>query len=302
MFTQLLESYPGEAAALSSAFAWSIAVIFMRKGGLKVGSFSFNAFKASFAAVCFLLIFPFTGLDWFYPLPWQDWARLMISAVVGITIADWFYLMALRKLGAMLCAMLACFFPIFVMLCAWLMYGEVLPATAMVGTGIVLFAVLLATYKAENLTNEITRKDLYQGFLIGLAGELFMAIAIIMIRDIYRETPVFWVVSFRFLFAGFTLIPFVVYFAGRKNFWNTVLPEGARSYVLLGSFFGPFLATIFWFLGYKYALAGVAATLNKLSTFFIFILAAVFLKEPVTVRRVLAIILAFAGAMLVTKS
>lgn len=302
MFSQILAQYTGELAALFSAFSWSIAVICMRIGGLRVGSFAFNAFKASFAGVCFLIVYPFTGLDWVYPLEWQDWVRMLVSAVFGISIADLLYLMALRRLGAMLTSMLACFFPIFVMLTAWILYGEVMPMMGLVGTGIVILAVLLCTYKEDNAVHGLSRKDLIQGFLIGVTGELFMAVAIIMIRDIYREVPVFWVVSVRFVFAGFTLIPFVLLSSGIKNFWGTVLPKGAKRFVLLGSFFGPFLATIFWFLGYKYALAGKAAALNKLSTFFIFILAAIFLKEPVTPRRVAAVVLAFLGALLVTHS
>lgn len=302
MLQELLQNYPGEIAALASAFAWSIAVICMRIGGLRVSSFAFNAFKASFAALCFLIVYPFTGLDWLYPLPWQDWVRLIVSAIFGISIADFFYLAALRKLGAMLCSMLACFFPIFVMLIAWILYGEVMPPFALFGTAIVILAVLLCVYRTENQVDEIPRKDLWQGFLIGVTGEFFMALAIIMIRDIYREVPVFWVISFRFLFAGLTLLPFVLLATGIEKFWETVLPKGARCYVLLGSFFGPFLATICWFLGYKYALAGKAATLNKLSTFFIFILAAIFLKEPVTLRRVAAVLLAFIGALIVTQA
>jgi drug/metabolite transporter (DMT)-like permease len=39
--------------------------------------------------------------------------------------------------------------------------------------------------------------------------------------------------------------------------------------------------------------------LNQLSNIFIFILAALVLKEPVTLRRLIAIILAFGGALLV---
>lgn len=300
--TQLLQTYPGEIAALGSALSWSVAVICMRIGGLRVGSFAFNAFKASFATVCFLIVFPWTGLDWNYTLSPYDWGRLLLSGFLGIAVADFLFLVALRKLGAMLCAMLACFFPIFVMLCAWVFYGEVMSGMALVGTGIVLFAVLLCSYKQNNPLTDLSARDLWLGFLVGVAGEFFMAIAIIMIRDIYRETPVFWVITVRFVFASIIILPFVLLSTGLKDFRRTVLPDGAKRYVVLGSFFGPFLATIFWFLGYKYALAGKAATLNKLSTFFIFILAALFLKEPVTPRRVVAVVLAFIGAILVSQS
>jgi drug/metabolite transporter (DMT)-like permease len=42
-----------------------------------------------------------------------------------------------------------------------------------------------------------------------------------------------------------------------------------------------------------------AALLNQLSTIFIFVLATIFLREALTTRRVIAIILACIGALLV---
>jgi drug/metabolite transporter (DMT)-like permease len=49
----------------------------------------------------------------------------------------------------------------------------------------------------------------------------------------------------------------------------------------------------------KYIDVSRAALLNQLSTIFIFVLAIVFLKEPVTPRRVGAILLALIGALCV---
>jgi drug/metabolite transporter (DMT)-like permease len=56
---------------------------------------------------------------------------------------------------------------------------------------------------------------------------------------------------------------------------------------------------ICWIGGMKHVEVSVATTLNQLSTIFIFVLAIVFLKEPLTWRRTLAIGLAFCGGLLV---
>ena len=137
----------------------------MRIGGLKVGSFEFNAFKASFAALCFLLIYPFLELDWYYELSHQEWARVVASSVFGIVVADLLYLVALRRLGAMLCALLACFFPVFVMFAAWLFYGELMPELAMLGALIVVGSVILCSFEPKRVEANISRKDLISGFL-----------------------------------------------------------------------------------------------------------------------------------------
>jgi drug/metabolite transporter (DMT)-like permease len=58
------------------------------------------------------------------------------------------------------------------------------------------------------------------------------------------------------------------------------------------------MAMLAWLAGFKYTLVSVAAILNQLSTIFTFILAAVFLKEPVTLPRLIAIVMAVCGALL----
>ena len=66
------------------------------------------------------------------------------------------------------------------------------------------------------------------------------------------------------------------------------------------SILGTFLSVIFWLLGYKYTLAGRAAIYNQLSTIFIIIMAAIFLKEAMTRRKWLAVTCALFGAVLVS--
>lgn len=62
---------------------------------------------------------------------------------------------------------------------------------------------------------------------------------------------------------------------------------------------GPFLATLCWCLGFKYNLAGRAAIYNQLSTVFIIVLAYFFLKERMTTRKFVGLLLAITGALFV---
>jgi drug/metabolite transporter (DMT)-like permease len=54
-----------------------------------------------------------------------------------------------------------------------------------------------------------------------------------------------------------------------------------------------------WIAGMKFTAAGSAAILNQTSTIYIILLARVFLKEPLTRRRLLACLLALSGALCV---
>jgi drug/metabolite transporter (DMT)-like permease len=72
--------------------------------------------------------------------------------------------------------------------------------------------------------------------------------------------------------------------------------------MIAGAFFGTFLSVIFWLSGFKYTLAGRAAIYNQLSTIFIILLAAIFLKEVMTKRKWFSVFLAMSGAIIVSVS
>ena len=57
---------------------------------------------------------------------------------------------------------------------------------------------------------------------------------------------------------------------------------------------------ILWLAGFKYTLAGRAAIYNQLSTVLIVIFARLFLSESLNTRKIIGILLAIFGALLVT--
>jgi len=66
-----------------------------------------------------------------------------------------------------------------------------------------------------------------------------------------------------------------------------------------GSVLGGYVALTLWIAGYKYTDASVASILNRTNTIFAMILAAIFLKEAFTRRKIVAVILAMGGIALV---
>ena len=69
--------------------------------------------------------------------------------------------------------------------------------------------------------------------------------------------------------------------------------------MITASFVGAYLAMFFWLAGMKFTQVSIAAALNQTSNIFVFIFAALFLREPITSRRTIGIILAVSGALLV---
>jgi drug/metabolite transporter (DMT)-like permease len=226
----------------------------------------------------------------------RDYGRLAVSAVLGITIADTMYAAALNRLGASLQALASCTYAPSMAAVGFLLFGEWLGPWEILGGSLVVAGVAVGM---RPTADEHTPRDLLIGVLLAAGAHIIMAVGILMVRDIFRETSVVWVSGYRFLvatisLAGLAMIrwPLRDVFMGftRPDTWKTMIPM---------SFFGPFLATIFWTAGFKHIPAGRAAIYNQLSTVFIIVLAVLLLKEQLTRRRVIAVTLAIAGAVLV---
>jgi drug/metabolite transporter (DMT)-like permease len=70
--------------------------------------------------------------------------------------------------------------------------------------------------------------------------------------------------------------------------------------MIIGSFLGSYLAMIVWLGGMKYTQVSTASALNQTTNIFIFIFAAIFLKEKITKQKTIGIVLAIVGAVMVT--
>lgn len=131
-------------------------------------------------------------------------------------------------------------------------------------------------------------------------GLLTMAVGIIMIKPVYDHVPLFSIITIRM--AAGVVGSFLVFglFPRRRmmlaELWNAPNKTLVISAFITSSYF----AVILWIAGYKYLQASVAAVLNQTSTIFTVILAVVILKEQLTVKKVLATLLATAGVIIIS--
>lgn len=289
----------GDFYAISSAFLWSLSMILMRVSGFQIPPLPLTFFKNCVALVCLAAILLWQGESWLVDIPRGACFRLVVSAILGISLADTMIAAALNRLGASLQALADCAYSPSVAFVGLLMFGEVLNTWELLGGALVISGVFVGAAMTAEVKNP---RDLWAGVALAASAHIIMAIGILMVRDVYREISVVWVTGFRFLIASLAMVLWAVIkypvslrqhlFAGfcRRDTWGTMIPM---------AIFGPFLATLFWVSGFKYLAAGRAAIYNQLSTVFIIILAYVFLKERFTVRKAIGTLLALLGSILV---
>jgi drug/metabolite transporter (DMT)-like permease len=128
---------------------------------------------------------------------------------------------------------------------------------------------------------------------------LFMAIGVVISKPLLADTSPIAVSAWRLLIGLLGGVVWVV-ISGRSSRSIAVF-RGPLPWVSIsmGSVLGAWLALMVWMAGFKYTEASTASILNQTSVIFIVILAAIFLREPVSWKKVGGILLGFAGIVVV---
>ncbi len=298
-FFRSLESSPhlGETLSLASAFIWAVAVILFRVSGRKVHPLSLNFFKCGLASLLFLMTALFSGQTPWPRLPAKDYAQMALSGFIGIGLSDTLFFFCLNLLGASLTAIVDCLYSPFVIIFSSIFLGETLRRHQIAGVLLILVAVGLISRKGGEAMPR--RTQLAAGILSGVLAMLSQAGGIILMKPLLPRAPLLWAALMR-VGAGAALLGSSLAFHPRGRLLSRPLATLANWPVMvLASFLGAYVGLITWMAGMKYTLASVAAPLNQVHTIFIFVLAAIFLKEKVTGAKFIALSLAILGATLV---
>ena len=112
--------------------------------------------------------------------------------------------------------------------------------------------------------------------------------------------PLLWALQIRLIGGVLALLLFLGVNPARGRILSTLLVRGSRGYTLSSSLIGGYIAMLVWLGGIKLTKASIASALNQTNTIFVLIFAALILRERITPGRVVAILLAAAGALMVT--
>ena len=290
----------GILCSIGAALFWAMAVIMFKVSGDTLSPTALNLFKG---IVTLLLLVPtlwFAGVPLFPGYPVHDWLLLCLSGVLGITLADNFFFMALKRLGAGLWAVVDCLYLPSVIVLSAVFLGESIGVRGIAGALLVVLAIAAGSRPWVSL--ERSAGALVIGLMWGLAAVGCLSGSIIMIKPILSQHSVLWTSFVRILAGVSGLILLSLFHPERRTIFSVLKPSRAWKTALPGAFVGNYLAMVAWLAGFKFTLVSVAAILNQLCTIFTFILATIFLKERVTPTRVVSIVMAVMGALLATSA
>ena len=286
----------GDIYAILTAICWSSAVILFDLSSRRLSSLQVNILKNIIGVFGFLITLQFIESS-FQKCSIDDFVLLIISGLLGVAIGDLMFLASLRRLGSGLTAIVGTSYSPAVFLFSLLMFQEAISIQSYFGGILVILGIIVGTFK----TSHFGKKDILKGVFFGIGAQALTAYSVLIVRPMMDSYSIIFIALVRFS-TGFILSSFFLWISeGYNSFINTIKLGIRNPYLVSGAFLGTYLSVIFWLLGFKYTLAGRAAIYNQLSTILIILMAAIFLKEPMTKRKWIAVSLAIFGALIVSS-
>ena len=289
----------GILCSIGTALLWAASVIMFKMSGDVLSPTALNLFKGIVTLVLLAPTLWIGGVPVFNSHPPSDWLMFGISGIMGITLADNFFFMALKRLGAGFWAVVeSLYLPLMIMF-SHVFLGESIGLRGMIGASLVAMGILAGSYSGKR--SGLSRRNFLSGLGLGVLAVCFLAGSIVLVKPLLGQTNILWASFVRLLAGVAGLLIITAIHPERRTIVGVLKPTAAWKTALPGAIVGNYLAVLAWLAGLKYTLVAIAAILNQLATIFTFVLAAMFLREPVTLPRLVAIVLAASGAFLVAS-
>ena len=298
-------SYFGELSAILAAFCWSIAVIIFKSASKELSPLLITALKNTIALFLFISAFIFFEIPlWYSGFEKIDYLKIIFSGCIGMGIADILFITALSKIGANRVAIINCFEPAVIYLFSILMLGIVLTYQQLIGFSIVIISILIISYEKDLI--EIDPKIKLRGIITQILAVILSSFGIVLIKPILTIVNndiklQLWITVFR-LVPGFLVTWIIFMFSKNKLIILRPLKKSKIIWkILISSGLGTFLALSFWIIGYaNIEKPPIASIIGQTSAIFILILSYLILKERITKLRLISILTALFGVILIT--
>jgi len=295
----VLTSHLGETFAILCGVFWAMAVCLFKKSGETMRPMSLNLFKNTLAMGFFAITLAVLRQPLIIPAPPRDYILVILSGVIGMTVADTLFLSSLNRIGASLWGLVDCLYTPSVILLAFFLLGERLTWSNLVGASLIISAIFIAVVKVKELKG-LHGDGFTSGVLMGVAAIVLMALGGVMMKPVLQAgRPLVWIAQTRLLAGTIGLMVIALIRRERWAIFAGMWPGRSWKYTVAGAFLGPYITILLWVAGIKYIQVSQAAILNQLSVLFIFVFAYIFLKEPLSFRKMLALVVAFVGVVFV---
>ena len=301
-------SWVGELAALASAALWALASVVFATLGSRVPAVSINLLKtgAAFLALGFTAIL-LEGPIFSAPLGALNWLWVALSGVIGLSLGDSLYFVALNYIGPRRLLILWALTPAVTAFFAEIWLKEPVTSGFLLGMTLTLSGVGLALVEhPRRPVKESRAKDSgvldpskrYVGLILGgaagIGAVLCQAGGTISAKLGGASLTSLELSVARLGFGTAALLVPGLLGLRRSGHWELITSKELMQ-ISIGTFLGTYLGIWLSMVAVQNAFAGVVATLQATSPIFVLPLARVFLNETVSREAILGAFVAVLG-------
>lgn len=295
-------AHPGELAALTTAFCWTITSLSFQQATRKIGTLAVNWLRLLIAFSLFGLV-SYIISGHFLPFAASNfaWTWLSISGLVGFVLGDYFLFQSYHYISARISMLIMALSPLFAAFISYFILSESMGWTEILSMFITISGIFLVVLSRQKPgENETKRGNLQlafpaKGLLFALGGAIGQAVGLVLSKYGMKDIDPFAATQIRVI-AG--LIGFTLIILGMRK-WNRVFiavkDKKAMLYTLSGGIFGPFLGVYLSLYSIKYTSVGIGSTIMAIVPVLIIPLAIWVYKEKVSFKEVIGALLAVAG-------
>lgn len=288
----------GELAALTAAFFWASASILFARAGKKTGPVALNFVKTAFGLLMTAVtVWAFGGDVLPASLDPSEWGWLALSGVLGLTVGDSAFFVAINRLGPRRAMLVWALVPPVTAAIAWPVLGEVPGVMALVGGAVTLAGV--AWVLDERAGSGGGRPDgLWVGLGFGLVAVACQSIGSVTAKMAGEDLDSVTLSVVRLGFGTAGLLVQVALQRVGSQVQGLLRDRRELQNVLVATFIGTYLGLWLSMAALQLTLAGIAAILTATSPIFVLPLSRIFLGERLSARAVIGALVAVAGVVI----
>jgi len=295
----MFSSHLGEFAALLTAVFWTITALSFEIAAKKVGTYSLNIIRLSFA---FVLLAAFSYFRRGLILPTDAslhaWTWLSLSGIIGFVIGDMFLFASFAMIGARISMLIMTLVPPLAAIMSWFILGETMSLMALAGMVLVVGGISISIWSRQNQGEKMKLNYPIKGLLFALLGAIGQAGGLILSKFGMIDYDPFAATQIRIM-AGLFGFAIIITILKRWKFVKaTFSNKPAMVGISIGSFFGPFLGVSFSLIAIQYTNAGIAATLMAIVPILIIPPAILLFKQKVSLKEVIGALISVGGVVL----
>jgi len=305
LFPLRLSGMIGELAALGAALCWTFSAVLYKKALAETKPISANVVRCTGTSLILVLVFALMGkVHVFASLSAQVVLLASVSGIIGLGLGDTLYMNSLEILGVARAVPITCTYPLFSLVWAYLLAGEVITLSIVLGALAIVFGIWLLTSGEKQQgtgTDKRWKRLRVKGFAFALATAIAWSVSISMINLAVEASAsleqAYAINTLRLVAVAIFLLVLVPFGRVKSSFRGMRLKTAVM--LLAGGLIAIGLGWFFLTTSFIYIPEAQAVPISSVTPLFSALFGVVFLSEKVTARVAIGSAVVVAGIFLV---